>query len=491
MKKIYLLVILTIVTSAMSGKVIYVSPEGDDNATGTIDNPLATLPAAYKKVASGDTVYFRGGIYYVTDSQIMKIESLYAHAFALEKAGTKNKRTCFMGYPGERPVFDFSALQLDGEHRFTGFYLGADYLHLRNFDIVGVPVRIKGHTQSECVSARKGSYCIVENIAMHHNMAIGYYQTKGSYNTVINCDAYNNYDNYSEGTYGGNVDGFGIHVTKTSEIGNKIIGCRAWRNSDDGFDLISCATAVEISHCMAFYNGYQPADDHTTFKSAGDGNGFKAGGWGMSPSKTKCPDVCPSHYVHHCMAYYNKANGFYSNHHLAGNTWEYNTASNNRSNYQMVNRKSTEAEDAYDVDGYDHVLRHNVSWTYRNNGHITKYDATTCTMVNNSFLPADSAFTVTKDMFASTQPTDMVVPRNADGTLPNIKFLRGKTGKLLWERKMGWAWDESPTDIYTPTSGDKRNKAAKNHIHDLSGKKLAKIPKHRVFISDGKRMIVY
>ena len=73
----------------ISAKVIYVSPDGSDSASGTINAPLATLPAAYKKVVSGDTVYFRGGTYYVTDSQIMKIESLYAHAFALEKAGRR------------------------------------------------------------------------------------------------------------------------------------------------------------------------------------------------------------------------------------------------------------------------------------------------------------------------------------------------------------------------------------------------------------------
>ena len=490
MNRLMLFLLVVIMPLTISAKVIYVSPDGNDSASGTITAPMATLPAAYKKVVSGDTVYFRGGTYYVTDSQIMKIESLYAHAFALEKAGTKNKRTCFMGYPGERPVFDFSALQLDGQHRFTGFYLGADYLHLRNFDIVGLPVRITGHTQSECVSARKGSHCIVENIAMHHNMAIGYYQTKGSDNLVLNCDAYNNYDSYSEGTYGGNVDGFGIHVSKTTETGNRIVGCRAWRNSDDGFDLISCATSVEISHCMAFYNGYQPADDHSTFKSAGDGNGFKAGGWGMSASKTKCPDVCPSHYVHHSMAYRNKSNGFYSNHHLAGNTWEYNTASNNRSNFEMLNRKSTEADGAYDVDGYNHVLRHNVSWTYRDKGHVTNYDKATCTFENNSFLPQTTAFTVTADMFVSTSPADMVVKRNSDGTLPTMRFLKGKKGKLLAERNIGWTWDEETSAIEQPRADNDDNGNIQGRIYDLSGKPLKEIGRQGMYIVNGNKIIV-
>lgn len=104
-------------------EVIYVATDGNDLADGTIDAPLATLPAAYKKISGGDTIYFRGGTYKITDEQIMKKDNTYAYVFALEKAGTSSKRTCIMGYPGERPVFDFSALQLDGAHRFSAFYL--------------------------------------------------------------------------------------------------------------------------------------------------------------------------------------------------------------------------------------------------------------------------------------------------------------------------------------------------------------------------------
>ena len=165
MHRILLLTAFTMVMTSMQAKTIYVATDGNDNAAGTIEAPMATLPAAYKKISKGDTICFRGGTYHVTDEQVMKTDNTYAYVFALEKAGTATRRTCIMGYPGERSVFNFSALQLDGAHRFSAFYLGANYLHLRNFDIVGLPVRIKGHTQSECVSARKGSHCIVENIA--------------------------------------------------------------------------------------------------------------------------------------------------------------------------------------------------------------------------------------------------------------------------------------------------------------------------------------
>jgi hypothetical protein len=486
MKKLFVLILLATATFTQA-KNIYVAPNGSDAAAGTIDSPLATLPAAYKKVASGDTVYFRGGTYKVTDDQVMKYKSPYAYVFALEKAGTASKRTCFMGYPGERPVFDFSALNLNGEHRFAAFYLGADYLHLRNFDIIGVPVRIKGHTQSECVSARKGSYCIVENLSMHDNMAIGYYQTAGSHNLVLNCDAYNNYDAYSEGEYGGNVDGFGCHVSKSSEVGNVFRHCRAWRNSDDGFDLINCYMPVEIDHCFAFFNGYQPTSDPmntTEFKSAGDGNGIKGGGFGMSDSKQiSFPNGCPQHYIHHCLAYRNKSNGIYSNHHLGGNRWEYNTSGmNQRHNYSMVNRKGAATTDNVDVDGYGHILIGNVSWK-GNRGDVTPLDAEKCTLTNNSFAP--DAFTVADADFVSVSPVSFFASRDAEGNLPEIPFLVGKQGRKLAQLQMGYAWEKE-------TSGVEQTIIQKDNepcgIYNLQGQRVQQMQRGKMYIVNGKKV---
>ena len=488
MKNLFTLILLAIVIS-ISAKSIYIAPGGNDSAAGTIDAPLATLPAAYKKVVSGDTVYFRGGTYKVTDEQVMKYKSPYAYVFALEKAGTASKRTCFMGYPGERPVFDFSALNLNGEHRFAAFYLGADYLHLRNFDIIGVPVRIKGHTQSECVSARKGSYCIVENLSMHDNMAIGYYQTAGSHNLVLNCDAYNNYDAYSEGQYGGNVDGFGCHVSKSSEVGNVFRNCRAWRNSDDGFDLINCYMPVEIDHCFAFFNGYQPTidpKDTTEFKSAGDGNGIKGGGFGMSDTKQiTFPNGCPQHYIHHCLAYRNKSNGIYSNHHLGGNRWEYNTSGmNQRHNYSMVNRKGTATTENVDVDGYEHILIGNVSWK-GNHGDVTALNTEKCTLANNSFGP--DAFMVADVDFVTVSPASFFTSRDAEGNLPEILFLVGKQGRKLAQLQMGYAW-EKEASVVEQTIIYKDNEPC--GIYTLQGQRVQQVQRGKMYIVNGKKVYV-
>lgn len=440
MKRILLPILLGLCALPLCARTFYMAPNGRDNAAGTLRAPFATLPAAYARMSPGDTLYFRAGTYKITDDQVMKTEALYAYVFALEKGGTAAHRTCFMGYPGERPVFDFSALQLDGKHRFAGFYLGADYLHLRNFEIVGLPVRIKGHTQSECVSARKGSHCIVENLSMHDNMAIGFYQTAGSYNLVLNCDAYNNYDNYSEGAYGGNVDGFGFHMANPWEVGNVIRGCRAWRNSDDGYDLIHCAAPVEIDHCWAFYNGFQPtADprDNETFERAGDGNGFKSGGWALGAGPTRCPPICPSHYIHHSVAYRNKVNGFDSNYHLAGNRWENNSAAMNPRDFNMVNRKGPGAGENQRVPGYDHILTANLSW-HTGGEDLALCDETKCTLRDNEF----GTISVEEGaaMFVSTDPMDLYLPRDPEGNLPEMPFLRAKAGTRLQENQIGWAW---------------------------------------------------
>ena len=126
-------------------------------------------------------------------------------------------------------------------------------------------------------------------------MAIGFYIVTGKDNLVLNCDAYNNYDPVSDSGSGGNVDGFGGHLTSESYTGNVFRGCRAWYNSDDGFDLINCKAAFTIDNCWSFLNGYTKEGD-----KAGDGTGFKSGGYGMSDNP-KVPKEIPMHTVQYCL----------------------------------------------------------------------------------------------------------------------------------------------------------------------------------------------
>lgn len=427
MKQLVCLCIMFATCCALFARNVYVAPQGDDTAEGTLQAPLRTLTAAQEKVSAGDTVWIRGGVYQMTNQDITGQERRYVHVFKLDKSGDMDGRICYFAYPGdERPVFDFTAVR-PNNLRVSAFWITGDWLHLKGFDIVGVQVVMKGHTQSECISARGGSHCIFEHLAMHHGMAIGYYQTAGSDNLVLNCDAYCNYDPYSEGPYGGNVDGFGGHVLDASQTGNVFRGCRAWWNSDDGYDLIRNQSAYVIEDCWSFLNGYQP----NSMERAGDGTGFKAGGFGMKPEVME-PRVMPRHMIRNCIAYMNKNKGFYANHHLGGLDWYNNTGYKNPSNFCMLNRLS--ADVVRDTTGYGHVVVNNISFEPRSAGrHIIDVDTNRCVISNNSFdLP------ISDSDFVSLDVEQLMAPRNADGSLPVIDCLRLKPESPFYKARMGY-----------------------------------------------------
>ncbi len=419
-----------LVSHVANAKTWYMATNGSDSNSGDISSPFATLPYAQTKMSAGDTLMIRGGKYRITDYTNVQ-EKIYAVVFDITKSGkSKDNPTCFFGYPGERPEFDLSAIKPEG-CRVSGFYINADYVHLRNFDVTGIQVTIKTHTQSENVSVRRGNHDItIENLALHDGMGIGVYINKGSNVLVLNCDAYNNYDSVSENGMGGNSDGFGSHCG-ANYTGIVFRGCRAWCNSDDGFDLIKQRTPVVIDHCWALFSGYKDLDTLTP----GDGNGFKAGGYGKRPQAAAFK--APRHTIKNCIAYSNKSNGIYANHHLGGNDWKNNTAYLNRYDYSMVNQVTWDVGE--DVDGYDHLLVNNIAVKGRQ-GLYTAIDKSCCTLVNNTFLPKNIAVNLS-DFVNSTDYKQLIAPRNADGSLPEITFLKLKKSSKMYALKMGYQFD--------------------------------------------------
>lgn len=437
MKKLRTSILLLCLPALLAAKDYYVATNGKDTNSGTKEAPFATLAKAQQAVQAGDVVYIRGGVYKLSQSDITaKKENLYHCVFLMDKSGeNEDKRICYYGYPGERPVFDLSNVK-PVEGRISVFYVSGSYLHFRNFEIIGTQViPATGNTQSECVSNRGGSYNIYENLAMHNGMAIGFYLVKGGHNLILNCDAYNNYENVSGSGTGGNVDGFGGHPA-AGGMDNVFRGCRAWWNSDDGFDLIHSGEAVTIEHCWAFYNGYKPG----TFSSTADGNGIKAGGYGMS-ADSKIAEIIPMHTVTNCLAYRNKAGGFYSNHHLGGIRFCNNSSFYNRWNYNMVNRKSK--EEPVDVAGYGHILKNNLSFQPRES-HISNINLSACETKNNSFLPTATEWTEAD--FQSIAPEDLTAPRKEDGSLPDIGFLVPNESSEAYKAKMGYSFEVPEAD---------------------------------------------
>jgi hypothetical protein len=398
--------------SAYSAK-IYVATTGKNTNKGTIDSPFLTVQRAQGAVSAGDTVYIRGGIYTMTEDMIAKKEKAWAYVTYLDKSGTQGRRINYWAYPGEIPVFDYQNVKPVGL-RINAFEVMGSYIHLKGIHVIGVQVTLTGHTQSACFE-NQGSNNIYEQLSMHDGQAIGFYLIKGANNLILNCDAYNNHDYTSQNKLGGNTDGFGNHPSGSTDFGNVFRGCRAWFNSDDGYDCINAKAATVFDNCWAFYNGYS-----TAFSSLGDGNGFKAGGYGAT-RLDKLPTIIPRNTIQYCLAVKNKSNGFYANHHLGGSNWYNNTAFQNGNNYNMLNRKATTVTDYLtDVPGYGHVMRNNLGFNARGQ-EIAKIDIAKCDLSHNYF---DLPVTVNSSDFVSLDFNLLTKPRKTDGSLPDIDFMK-------------------------------------------------------------------
>ncbi len=427
------LLFLQLLLAHVSSTVWYIAPDGLDVNPGTWDHPLATIQKAQEFVNPGDTVYIRGGEYHITESQISREEqNLFACISYLNKSGLPGTRINYWAYPGEIPVFDFSDVKPLNQ-RVVGIYVTANWVHIRGLEMTGVQVTIASHTESYCVYSW-GNNNIFEEIRMHDNQGTGLRHRRGGNNLFLNCDAWQNHDYTSEDGRGGNTDGFGCHPSDGG-TGNIFSGCRAWFNSDDGFDVIGSAEPVVFENCWAFYNGYS-----VSFTSLADGNGFKAGGH-AGTAVENLPVPIPRHTVRFCLAVRNKANGFYANHHIGGINWYNNSSYRNGTNFNMLNRL---ADNVTDVPGYDHVMRNNLG--YKGGANIRNIDYAECDVSHNSF---DLGITITDNDFLSLDEALLIMPREPDGSLPENDFMKLNPHSNLIDKgeDIGFSYEGSAPDL--------------------------------------------
>ena len=372
-----------------------------------ISAPFATIQRAQRAVAPGDTVIIRGGVYRMRPDQIAREERIFAYVTLLDRSGEPGRPIRYRAAPGETPVFDFTDVRPPGR-RVHAFRVIGSWLHLEGFEVIGVQVTITGHTQSIGFD-NQGSHNVYERLSVHDGMAIGFWIGNGAHNLVLNCDAYRNHDTVSENRRGGNTDGFGFHGPRDS-VGNVFRGCRAWFNSDDGFDFINSGEAAVAEDCWAFYNGFSPR-----FEPLADGNGFKAGGHAGTPV-ARLPNPIPRHVVRGCLAVRNKANGFYANHHIGGVDFIHNSAARNRANFNLLGRQP---DNRTDVPGYGHRVLNNLG--FAGGAEVAQIDAAACEVRGNSW---QLSFAPEAKDFAGVDESVLTAARRADGSLPEIPFLR-------------------------------------------------------------------
>jgi hypothetical protein len=183
-------------------------------------------------------------------------------------------------------------------------------------------------------------------------------------------------------------------------------GCRGYDNSDDGYDFINAPGSCTVENSWAFRNGYVP----DTGSTAGNGAGFKAGGYGSPPSTSNGAE----HTVQNCVAFGNRSQGFYANHHPGRINFFNNTSFDNATNYDML------ADSGYPS---DHVIRNNIA--YGSGGTLSRLTGGTAS--SNSW---DLSVTANASDFENVMESAAEAARAADGSLPG-GFMRLAAGSDL------------------------------------------------------------
>lgn len=372
----------------------YVAVDGDDGNSGTMAQPFATVERAQEAASAGDTVHIRGGIYRFSGTQdTIGVE--------FTKSGSANRPIKYFAHPGETPIFDL--LELRPQARVTGLDVRCNWIHIRGLEVRGVRQQIVGDSWGVRI---RGDNNVIEQLNVHDCEAPGIFITSGAANLILNCDSHHNYDPLEDG---GNADGFGCHSTGG---GNVMRGCRAYENSDDGFDFINAPGSCTAEGSWAFRNGYIPDTNMT----GANGAGFKSGGFGNPPNVPA--SGVPRHVVRNSLAFGNRSIGFYANYHPGGIDFFNNTAFDNPANYDMRTAGGATST---------HKLRNNISAAPGRD--LVSFNGGTDTF-NSWTLQVE----VTAADFLSLDKAQALLPRQADGSLPSATFARLAEGSDLLDR---------------------------------------------------------
>lgn len=395
----------TVTNTLPVSNAYYVAPDGNDSNSGTKDKPFFSIHKAVDLAQAGTTIYMRGGTY------------KYNSTVKLVQSGTQSAKISILAYPNEKPVLDFSNQAYASSNR--GFLLTGD-----NWKIQGLEICYAGDNGIKL----EGSYNIIEQCVFHHNgdsgIQLGFAHetvnpngTMCSYNEIINCDSYLNFDFDSKG---GDADGFACKMHNGK--GNKFIGCRAWRNSDDGWDLYETDWPVEIINCWTWHNGDQNDFNDIYIQKmgskmssfSGNGNGFKLGGNGTGGSSKG------THVVKNCVAFdnnYRSKKGFDQNSHKGGVVIYNCVAWDNGYNYMFEDSAPNE-------------FKNNVSFRLKTQG--TQFEFASSTILQNNSW--DLSVTANSSDFIDLTEEAAKAPRNADGSLPNNGFAKLVSGSDLIDK---------------------------------------------------------
>lgn len=420
MKKILFTLVLGTWSLCTFAATYYASPAGAGNGS-SYSSPTTFANGVSLLGNAGDTLYLLGGTYEFSDK------------FSINKQGSASKRIVISGFPGEQATLDFHKVPY-GTRGIT-VHANSLYVHIKDLAIAWSG---KNNLYNE------GSYCLFENLDIYGSADTGCQMKKGGNNVIKNVDSHDNFDyktmSGSTANFGGNADGFADK--QFTGAGNHYIGCRAWGNSDDGWDFfqrVSSSNTV-IENCICYQNGPAYYDmsqnpralttDKAWFDSKvgtqmtdrygntititlkefpcqGNGNGFKMGG-GYTDHKIL---------IHHCLAVANRERGFDQNNN-DGTMWVYNnTGYANGYNFGFTTAYGT------------NYMRNNISLSGKNADQPKSK-----TVAANDHNTWNSGFACSAADFQSLDTTQILASRQANHSLPEGTCLRLKTTSALIDK---------------------------------------------------------
>ncbi|RPH23320.1 right-handed parallel beta-helix repeat-containing protein [Buttiauxella warmboldiae] len=238
----------------VNGTALYVAPNGVSGNKGSREAPL-DLASAVSLVAPGGKIILGSGEYPLTTIP-----------------------TADSGLQGK-----LKTLEADGKVVIRGLHLDGNYWHIKGIEVTDKSLRVQGSNN------------LIENVIAYKNDDTGIQISSpadvgrplwASHNRVINSESFSNED---PGKI--NADGFAVKM-RVGE-GNRLEGCYAHDNIDDGYDLFNkiedgANGVVVIENSIARNN---------------TSNGFKLGGEGQPVA----------HEIHNSIAIGNHLDGFTDN----------------------------------------------------------------------------------------------------------------------------------------------------------------------------------
>jgi uncharacterized repeat protein (TIGR02059 family) len=451
MKRIIFLFSL-VICSVVSAKTYYVATNGNNSYTAVqaqnINTPWATWQKAINSMASGDTIFIRGGVYYLSG---MDPWVTIDPTIGKGKSGTKTARSCLWAYPpdyasGNFPILDCRNAKTAYETNYSAVGLNAtQYWHIKGLTVRNAFQRGVSAVRPQGFGGTNSANVVFENCTAHDITARGFYYESGAWNAWdgagspftsdttrwINCDSYNICDSVSlssgDAWKCGNYVGGVFYFT----------GCRAWNYGDDGIDPSGAGKKI-------FDNCWVMSTNKYITLGGIEGNGIKTAGFGDNQIGHFDPN---DHYVvvRNCIAAYCFGYGFYNNLEASAqnnalylNNTAYKTYGGFSDIFHPVTRTS---EYRNNISIYSTSKQSGMDPLYE----VAIYYPSTYPGSNNNWLGTNSvndwpgwqynpAVTVTDADFVSVNANELTTPRKSDGSLPDINFLKLAAGSDLIDK---------------------------------------------------------